>query len=107
LGFSLSYDPFDGGRREAKVQEARSEVRSAEVAMDKLQSEIDIQVQGIYDRVDELRQTLDVARQVVKVRTEAARLADRQFEQTATLSSVRDQSHADLASAAASLVKAS
>jgi outer membrane protein TolC len=107
FGFSLSYDLFDGGRREAKVREARSEVHSAEVAVDKLQSEIEVQVQGIYDRVDELRQMVDVAGQVVKVRTEAARLADRQFEQTAALSSARSQSHADLASATASLLEAS
>ena len=107
FGFSLSYDLFDGGRREAKIREARSEVRSAEVAVNKLQSEIEVQVQGIYDRVDELRQMVDVAGQVVNVRTEAARLADRQFEQTAALSSVRSQSHADLASATASLLEAS
>ena len=61
FGFSLSYDLFDGGRREAKVREARSEVHSAEVAVDKLQSEIEVQVQGIYDRIDELRQMVDVA----------------------------------------------
>jgi outer membrane protein TolC len=106
FGFSLSYDLFDGGRREAKIREARSEVHSAEVAVDKLQSEIEVQVQGIYDRVDELRQMVDVAGQVVKVRTEAARLADRQFEQTAALSSARSQSHADLTSATASLLEA-
>jgi outer membrane protein TolC len=106
FGFSLSYDLFDGGRREAKVREARSEMHSAEVAVDKLQSEIEVQVQGIYDRVDELRQMVDVAGQVVKVRTEAARLADRQFEQTAALSSARSQSHADLASAGSSLLEA-
>jgi outer membrane protein TolC len=82
-------------------------VHYAEVAVDKLQSEIEVQVQGIYDRVDELRQMVDVAGQVVKVRTEAARLADRQFEQTAALSSARSQSHADLASATASLLEAS
>jgi outer membrane protein TolC len=106
FGFSLSYDLFDGGRREAKIREARSEVHSAEVAVDKLQSEIEVQVQGIYDRVDELRQMVDVAGQVVMVRTEAARLADRQFEQTAALSSSRSQSHADMASATASLLEA-
>jgi outer membrane protein TolC len=106
FGFSLSYDLFDGGRREAKVREARSEVHSAEVAVEKLQSEIEVQVQSIYDRVDELRQMVDVAGQVVKVRTEAARLADRQFEQTAALSSTRSQSHADLTSATASLLEA-
>jgi outer membrane protein TolC len=107
FGFSLSYDLFDGGRREAKVREARSEMRSANVAVDKVQSEIEVQVQSIYDRVDELRQMVDVARQIVKVRTEAARLADRQFEQSASLSSARSQSHADLASATASLLEAS
>ena len=106
FGFSLNYDLFDGGRREAKVREARSEVRSAEVAVDKLQSEIEVQVQGIYDRIDELRQMVAVAGQVVKVRTEAARLADRQFEQNAALNSARSQSHADLASATASLLEA-
>jgi outer membrane protein TolC len=106
FGFALSYDLFDGGRREAKVREARSEVHSAEVSVDKLQSEIEVQVQGIYDRVDELRQMVDVAGQIVTVRTEAARLSDRQFEQTAALNSARSQSHADLASATASLLEA-
>jgi outer membrane protein TolC len=105
FGFSLNYDLFDGGRREAGVREARSDVRSAEVTVDKLQSEIEVQVQGIYDRIDELRQMVTVAEQVVKVRTEAARLADRQFEQNATLSSARSQAHADLASATASLLE--
>jgi outer membrane protein TolC len=106
FGFSLSYDLFDGGRREAKIREARTEVHSAEVAVDKLQSEIEVQVQGIYDRVDELRQMVDVAEQVVKVRTEAARLSDRQVEQNAALNSARSQSHSDLASAKASLLEA-
>jgi outer membrane protein TolC len=106
FGFSLSYDLFDGGRREAKIREAGSEVHSAEVTVDKLRSEIEVQVHGIYDRVDELRQMVDVAEQVVRVRTEAARLADRQFEQTAALDSARSQNHADLASATASLLEA-
>ena len=107
FGFSLSYDLFDGGKREAKIREAHTEMDSAEVSVDKLQSEIEVQVQGIYDRVDELRQMVDVAGQVVTVRTEAARLADRQFEQTAALNSARSQSHADLASATATLLEAS
>jgi outer membrane protein TolC len=106
FGFSFSYDLFDGGRREAKIREARSEVHSAEVAVDKLQSEIEVQVKGIYDRVDELRQMVDVAEQVLKVRAEVARLSDRQFEQSAALNSARSQSHADLASATASLLEA-
>jgi outer membrane protein TolC len=106
FGFSLKYDLFDGGRREAEIREARSNVRSAEVTVDKLQSEIEVQVQAVYDRIDELRQVVDVAGQVVKVRSEAARLVDRQFEQNAALSSARSQSHADLANASVSLLEA-
>ena len=106
FGFSLSYDLFDGGRRESKIREARIDMHSAEVTVDKLQSEIEVQVQGIYDRVDELRQMADLAEQIVKVRTEAARLSDRQFEQNAALNSARSQSHSDLASATASLLEA-
>jgi outer membrane protein TolC len=106
FGFSLSYDLFDGGRREAKLREARAEMHSAEVTVDKLQSEIEVQVQEIYDRVDELRQMVDVAEQAVNVRTEAARLSDRQFDQGAALNSARSQSYSDLASATASLLEA-
>ena len=88
------------------VREVRSEVYSAEVRVDKLQSEVEVAVQVIYDRVDELRQMVDVAGQVAKVRTEAARLADRQFGETAALSSAGSQSHADLTSATASRLEA-
>jgi outer membrane protein TolC len=106
FGFVVSYDLFDGGRREAELREARSEVRSAEVAIDKLQSELEVEVEAAYDRIEELKLTVDVAEQAVKVRTEAARLADRQFEQNAALNSARSQAHADLSSANASLFEA-
>jgi hypothetical protein len=55
-------------------------MRSAEVAVDKLQSEIEVQVQSVYDRIDELQKMVAVAGQDVEVQTEATRLADRQFE---------------------------
>jgi outer membrane protein TolC len=106
FGFSLSYDLFDGGRREAQLREARTEMRSAEVAVDRLQSEIEVEVGAGYDRIEELMQTVDVAEQAVKVRTEAARLADRQFEQNAALNSARNEAHADLLSANALLFEA-
>jgi outer membrane protein TolC len=106
FGFSVSYDLFDGGRREAQLREARTEVRSAEVTIDKLQSEIEVEVEAAYDRIEELKQTVDVAGQAAKVRTEAARLADRQFEQNAALNSARSQAHADLSAANASLFEA-
>jgi outer membrane protein TolC len=47
-----------------------------------------------------------VAEEALKVRTEAARLADRQFEQTAALASVRSEAHAKVISAKASSLEA-
>jgi hypothetical protein len=47
-----------------------------------------------------------VATQAVQVRTEAARLADREFEQQALLSAARSQAHADLSNASALLLEA-
>jgi hypothetical protein len=47
-----------------------------------------------------------VAEEALKVRTEAARLADRQFEQNAALSSARDEAHAKMISATASSLEA-
>jgi outer membrane protein TolC len=106
FGFSLSYDLFDGGHREAQIREARVDLQSAEVNVDKLQSDIEVQVQAAYDRIEELEQMVDVAEQALKVRVEAARLADRQFEQNEALSSQRSQAHADLSTAKASLFEA-
>lgn len=106
FGFNLSYDLFDGGRREAQVRGARTELASAQVTIDKLESEVAVQINADYDRMEELKEMVAVAEQVVAVRTEAARLADRQFEQNAQLNSARSQAHADLSNAAASLLEA-
>jgi outer membrane protein TolC len=106
FGFNLSYDLFDGGRREAQVRDAKTSVASVQVTVDKLESEITVQVHTAYDRVEELRELAGVAEQAVKVRTEAVRLADSQLQQNAALDSARSQAHADLSNAIASLLEA-
>jgi outer membrane protein TolC len=106
FGFNLSFDLFDGGRREAQVRDARTAVTSAEVTVDKLQLEVTVEIQEEYDRVEELKELVGVVQQAVEVSTEAARLADRQFEQNALLTAARSQAHADLAGAAALLLEA-
>lgn len=106
FGFSLNYDLFDGGRREAQVRGAKTAVTSAQVTIDKLESEVTVQINADYDRMEELKEMVAVAEQVVAVRTEAVRLADRQFEQNAELNSARSQAHADLSNAGASLLEA-
>jgi outer membrane protein TolC len=107
FGFNLSYDLFDGGRREAQVRSARTAVISAQVTVDKLESEVVVEIQAEYDHVDELREMVGVVQQAVKVRTEAERLANCQFEQNALLSGVRSQTRADLSNATALFLEAS
>jgi outer membrane protein TolC len=106
FGASLSYDLFDGGRREAEVRDAKTAVKSASVTIEKLESAVTVQIQAEYDRIEELKEMVEVAEQTVVVRTEAARLVDHQFEQNAALSSARSQAHADLSNATASLLQA-
>jgi outer membrane protein TolC len=106
FGFSLNYEVFDGGRREAQIRSARTAVRSAQVSVERLESEITVEIQAEYDRVEELDAMVGVAQQAVQVRTEAARLADRQFEQDALLNAARIQAHADLSNATALLLEA-
>jgi outer membrane protein TolC len=106
FGFNLSYDLFDGGRREAEVRNSKTAVTSAQVTIDKLESEVTVEIQAEYDRVEELREMVGVVQQAVEVRTEAARLADREFEQNALLNSARSQAHADLSNATALLLEA-
>jgi outer membrane protein TolC len=107
FGFTLSYDLFDGGKREAQVRDAKTAVASAQVTVDKLESDVAVQIQAGYDRVEELTLLVETSQQAVAVREEAARLADRQFEQNAALESSRSQAHADLSAAKASLLEAS
>jgi outer membrane protein TolC len=106
FGFHLSYDLFDGGRREAEVRDAKAGLASAQVTVDKLESDVTVQVEAAYDRLEEAKALLDVADQAVTMRTEAARLADRQLEQSAALNSAQSQAHADLSNAMASLLEA-
>jgi outer membrane protein TolC len=60
FGFNLSFDLFDGGRREAQVRDARTAVTSAQVTVDKLQSEVKVEIQAEYDHVEELKEMVEL-----------------------------------------------
>jgi outer membrane protein TolC len=106
FGFSLTYDLFDGGRRNAQIKDSRTLLNEAEVNLDKAVDEVDVEVESAYDRVEQSRNLVKVIQQALDLRTEAARLVDRQFEQSAALASSRAEAHAKVSSARASLVEA-
>ena len=106
FGFSLSYDLFDGGRRVAEIKDSRTLLTETQVNLDKTIDEVDVDVESGYDKVEQAENMVKVLQQVLDLRTEAARLADRQYEQNAALASARAQAHANRVSAQASLVGA-
>ena len=105
FGFNLSYELFDGGRRNAEIKDARTLLSQAQINLDKVEDEITVGADSAYDRVEQLQSLVQVA-EALNVRTEAARLADRQFEQSAALTSARFEAHVKVASAEASLLEA-
>src|SRR5271168_1108926 len=106
FGFSLSYELFDGGRRNAEIKDARTLLSQAQVNLDKVEDEVTVGVESAYDKVEELQSMVQVAEEALNVRTEAGRLTDRQVEQNAALISARSEAHAKAASARASLLEA-
>jgi outer membrane protein TolC len=107
FGFSLSYDVFDGGRRNAEIKDSRTLLSEAELSLAKIKDELTVQVETVYDKVEQFKSMVDVAEETLGVREEAARLADRQFEQSAALASAREEAHAKAASAKAAFLEAS
>ena len=106
FGAIFEYELFDGGRRKAEIGEARTVLSKAEVNLDKVEEEVAVAVEIAYDSVEQSLTLVTVAEEVLKARTEGARLADSQFEQGAALASVRAEAAAKMSSAKASLLEA-
>ena len=106
FGFILSYDLFDGGRRNAEIKDSRTLLSEAELNLTKTEEAVTVRVETAYNEIEQLQSMVEVAEEVLKVRTEAARLTDRQFDQNAALASAQAEAHAKSISAKASLLEA-
>ncbi len=106
FGVNFSYEFFDGGHRNAEIKDSRTLVSEAELSLARAEDELAVQVETAYDKVERLQSMIGVAEEALAVRTEAARLADRQVEQNAALVSAREEAHAKAASAKAAFLEA-
>ena len=106
FGLSFTYDLFDGGRRNAEIDDSRTLLSEAELNLARIEDEVTVQVEAAYDKVEQLQDLVGVAEEALTVRIEAARLADRQFERNAALASARAEAHAKSISAKASSLEA-
>jgi len=106
FGVIFTYELFDGGRRNAQIDESRTVLSQAEVNLAKTKEEVTVQVEIAYDKVEQMQNLIAVAEEVLKTREAAALIADRQFEQNAALASARAEAAAKTSSARASLLEA-
>ena len=106
FGVIFTYELFDGGRRNAQIDESRTMLSQAEINLAKTKEEVTVQVEIAYDKVEQMQNLIAVAEEVLKTRAEAALVADRQFEQNAALASARAEAAAKTSSAKASLLEA-
>jgi outer membrane protein TolC len=106
FGIALDYDVFDFGKRRALVREREAQLEEAQENVERLKEEVGVQVEQSYNKVERTRKMLDVAAQVVKLRTEGERIAENQLTQGAVLVSVRRQASAASYKAQADLLQA-
>lgn len=106
FGVTFTYELFDGGRRKAQIDESHTMLSQAEVNLAKAKEEVTVQVEIAYDKVEQMKNLIAVAEEVLKTRAAAALVADRQFEQNAALASARAEAAAKTSSAKAFLLEA-
>jgi outer membrane protein TolC len=106
FGVVFTYELFDGGRRNAEISESRTMLSKAELNLANVEEEVTVQVETAYDKVEQMQSLVTVAEELLKARAEAARVADRQFEQNKVLASVRAEAAAKTSLAQASLLEA-
>jgi outer membrane protein TolC len=107
FGVIFEYELFDGGRRKAEVGESHTTLSKAELNLAKVENEVAVQVETAYDKVEQMQSLVTVAAEVLKARTEGARVTQRQFAQNEVLASARAEAAAKMSSAKASLLEAS
>ena len=88
------FDSVKAGQESARGQSRQSE------------GGVTVQVEIAYNKVEQMQSLTTVAEDISKTRTEAALIADRQFEQDAALASARAEAAAKMGSAKASLLEA-
>jgi outer membrane protein TolC len=106
FGVVFTYELFDGGRRNAEISESHTMLSKAELNLANVEEEVTVQVETAYDKVEQMQSLVTVAEEILKARVEAARVADRQFEQNKVLASVRAEAAAKTSLAQASLFEA-
>jgi outer membrane protein TolC len=107
FGVHVSYDLFDGGKRQALVRERRAELSEAEEALERVKDEVGVRISTIFNKLQTTRTMVDVAKEYLAAQQENARLTEDQFKHGVVMASQRDASSAQVITAQARLLDAS
>lgn len=107
VGVNINYTLWDFGKRKSAVQERDTQLREAEVNLERLKEKVAVEVERSYNKLERTKSMVNVARQVAELRAESERLANEQAGQGVVLPS--DVRHATAATykAKADLLQAS
>lgn len=106
VGFNLEYALFEGGKKSAVLREREAQRAEATENLQRLKEDAAVNVEKAWNKIDQSRSLVDVARQTVALREEADRLAGVQLQYAVILSSKRLEAVSDLAKARTDLLKA-
>jgi outer membrane protein TolC len=106
FGIALDYEVFDFGKRRAGVREREAQLAQAQENVERLKEEVSVRIQQSLNKVERTKKMLEVAAEVVKLRTEGERIAENQLTQGVVLVSARRQASAASYRAQADLLQA-
>src|SRR5262249_36054879 len=75
FGAALSYDVFDFGKRRAVVREREAQLAQAEENVERLKDAVGVQIERSLNKVERTKHMVQVASELVRLRTEADRVA--------------------------------
>jgi outer membrane protein TolC len=99
FGAIFTYTLFDGGEREAKLQEARIKLTMTQTQLKQIEADVSIELSSAYDKVEQLEQLVGVTTQALEAREESFRIQSARAKVDAQLASGVASAHAALTSA--------
>ena len=106
FGLTFSYEVFDFGKRRAAIRERESQLAQAEENVERLKDSVGVAIEQSLHKVERTQKMLQVAAEVVRLRTESERISENQVKQGALMVSSQRQASAASYKAQADLLQA-
>jgi outer membrane protein TolC len=107
FGVNLNWEVFDFGKRRSAVREREAQLAQAEENLRRLKEEVAVGIERSYNKMERIKNLVQVANQVVRLRQESERVAQNQMTQGVVLVSERRHATAATYKAEADFLQAS